>query len=133
MSTVLAATATVLVPVPRMIPLNGTPAKGADGKVIYPYGVFSGSMGRGDQYALDATYGIRYGRVVVQTFGKTAEAAEDHMDKVVAELLDQTLTIAGFDASPCQLELDPVMTRDPDDAGVVGLTASFTFTATKES
>lgn len=128
MSTVLAAVATATASVPRLYPLGSVPAT-----PTYPYGVYSGSMGRGDGYSLDAIYGIRYGRIVVQTFGKVAAAAEDHMDKVVAALLDQTLTIAGFDPSPCLLELDPVMTRDPDDMGVVGLTASFTFTATKES
>lgn len=128
MSTVLAAVATATASVPRLYPLGSVPAS-----PTYPYGVYSGSMGRGDGYSLDATYGVRYGRIVVQTFGKVGAAAEDHMDKVVAALLDRTLTIAGFNPSPCLLELDPVMTRDPDDTGVVGLTASFTFTATKES
>lgn len=128
MSTVLAAVATATAGVARLYPLGSVPAT-----PTYPYGVYSGSIGRGDGYSLDATYGVRYGLIVVQTFGKVGAAAEDWMDRVTAALLDQTLTIAGLDASPCQLELDPVMTRDPDDAGVVGLTASFTFTATKES
>jgi hypothetical protein len=127
-STVLDAVATATAAVSRLYPLGSVPVT-----PTYPYGVYSGAMGRGDGYSLDATYGLRSGRVVVQTFGKTAAAAEDWMDRVTAALLDQTLTIAGYDASPCLLELDPVATRDPDDTGVIGMTASFTFTATKEA
>ena len=128
MSTVIEAVAAATAGVARLYELGKVPAAPS-----YPYGVYSGSLGRGDVYGLDATYGLRFGRIVVQTFGTSATPAEAHMDKVVAALLDRTLTIAGYDPTPCQLELDPVMTRDPDDSGVVGLTASFTFTATKEA
>lgn len=121
------AVATAAVSVPRLYRLNAVPAT-----PTYPYGSFSASLGRGDAYTLDVVHGMRHGRVVIQTFGKTADSALDHMDKVIAALLDVVLTISGWSATPCQIDLDPSVVRDPDNAGVVGVTAVLSFTATKE-
>lgn len=123
----MTAVATATAAVPRLQPLNGVVDK------TYPYGVYSATFGRGDAYTLDVSHGLRWGRVVIQTFGKTADSALTRMDEVVALLLDKRLTIAGYSAGPLVLELDPAVTRDPDDTGVVGVTATFTFTATKET
>lgn len=119
--------------VARLIPIGGTPAKGADGKVIYPYGVYSVTLGRGDSYTLNSRHGLRRGRVVAQTFGKTAEAALTHMDEITERLLDEPLLAEGYECTPCRLELDPAVVRDPDDQTVIGVTATFDFTATKET
>lgn len=123
MDAVAAATAAV----PRLYPVGGVPAT-----PTYPYGAYSALLGRGDAYTLDSVHGERWGRVTVQTFGKTAASALDHMDKVTAAVLDQALAIAGMRATPCRIELDPAVVRDPDAAGVIGVTSTFTFTATKE-
>ena len=133
MSTVVDAVAAATAEVPRIAPINSPRSTDENGKVLYPYGVFSGALGRGDVYTLDSVHGIRHGRVVLQTFGRTADSAEELMNRTIAKLLDRTLELAGFRATPCRLELDPLMTRDPDDAGVVGLTATLSFTATKET
>jgi hypothetical protein len=127
MTALMDAVATATAPVPRLYPLNGVPANPA-----YPYGVYSAALGRGDAYTLDVSHGLRWGRVTVQTFGRTADAALDHMDKVIAAVLDKRLSITGYGSGPLVSELDPAVTRDPDDTGVVGVTAAFTFTATKE-
>lgn len=121
------AVATATAGVARLYPLNEVPAT-----PTYPYGVYSAVLGRGDVYTLDANHSLRWGRVTVQTFGKTANSALDKADAVVAALLDRTLTVAGYDCGPCVLELDPAIVRDPDTTGVVAATTTFTFVATKE-
>lgn len=128
MTATMDAVATATADVSRLYKLNDVPPS-----PTYPYGSFSASLGRGDAYTLDVAHGMRHGRVIVQTFGKTAEAAIDLMDQVVGQLLDVSLVIVGYEATPCSLELDPAVVRDPDDRGVVGVTAVFAFTATKES
>jgi hypothetical protein len=122
----MTAVATATAAAPRLQPLNGVTNK------TYPYGVYSATFGRGDAYTLDVSHGLRWGRVVVQTFGKTADSALDLMDKVTTALLDKRLAITGYSCGPLVLEVDPAIVRDPDDTGVVGVTATFTFTATKE-
>lgn len=124
----MTAVATATAAVPRLYPLNGTPTTPE-----YPYGVHSATFGRPYAYALDSAARARHGRVTVQTFGRTANSALDHMDKVIAALLDVRLVIAGWRVSPLRIELDPHVGRDPDDAGVVGVTATLAFTATKET
>lgn len=127
MTALMDAVATATAAVPRLYALNSVPAS-----PTYPYGSYSAVLGRGDTYTLEANYGVRWGRVTVQTFGRTADSALDLMDKVVAALLDKRLTIVGYNGGPLVADLDPAVTRDPDDTGVVGVTAAFTFTATKE-
>lgn len=123
MDAVAAATATV----PRTQPLNGITDK------TYPYSSYSATLGRGDTYTLDSREGIRWGRVVVQTFGKTATSALATAEKVRAALVGTALDITGYSATPLRSELDPTVARDPDDSGVVGVTATYIFTATKEA
>ena len=113
--------------VPRLYPLNGVPT-GPD----YPYGTYSAILGRGDTYTL-STEGIRWGRVVVQTFAHTAEKALELAETVRTALVGTALDITGWSTTPCRAELDPNAVRDPDDQGVVGVTATYTFTATKEA
>lgn len=112
----------------RLYALNSAPASPQ-----YPYGVYSATLGRGDVYMNDGGHGIRWGRVTVQTFGKTADSALTLMEAVAAALMGRVLDLADYDATPIRLELDPVTQRDPDDNGVVGVTAAFTFTATEET
>lgn len=123
MDAVTAATNTV----PRLYPVGGVPTS-----PIYPYGVLSAVLGHSDGYSLDARHLVRHGRVVAQTFGRTADSALDHMDKITARLLDKTLAATGLQCTPCRAELDPAVVRDPDAAGVIGVTATFAFTAIEE-
>lgn len=124
MGAVAAATASVS----RLYGLNSVPAS-----PTYPYGTYSASLGRGDVYMLDADEGIRHGRVVVQTFGKTATSALDWAERVRTALVGKSLDITGYVTTTLRAELDPTVVRDPDDSGVVGVTATYTFTATKEA
>jgi hypothetical protein len=118
------AVATATAAVQRLYRLNSVPAS-----PVYPYGSFSASMGRGGAYTLDGDEGLRWGRVVVQTFGRTADSAVDHAEQIRAALAGTRLTLSGFETTACRAELDPAVTRDPDDSGVVGVTTTYTFTA----
>jgi hypothetical protein len=128
MTDTMAAVAAATASVPRLYALNDAPSK-----PTYPYGAYSASLGRGDSHTLDSAEGVRWGRVVVQTFGHTATAALDLAETARAALVGTSLDITGYDASPLRAELDPAVRRDPDDYGVVGVTATYTFTVTKES
>lgn len=119
------AVATATVSVPRLYQLNSVPAS-----PVYPYGSYFAMFGRGDTYTLDARYGVRWGRLVFQSFGRTADSATTHAEAIIAALLDVRLSPTGYVCGPCRLELDPAVTRDPDDTGVVGVTTTLTFTAT---
>lgn len=127
MTALMTAVATATAAVPRLYALNGVPAN-----PTYPYGTYSATFGRGDTYRSDGTEGLRWGRIIFQTFGHTATAAIDHADDVRAALVGQVLTVGGVPIGPITSELDPAVTRDPDDTGVVGVTTTFTFTATEE-
>lgn len=128
MTDVLDAVATATAAVSRLYPLGSVPSG-----PTYPYGSYTAALGRADAYTLNVSHGMRHGRVIVQTFGRTAESALARMDDVVAALLDQTLTIGARMSTPLAIELDPAIVRDPDDNGVIGVTATFTFTVSKES
>lgn len=117
------AVATATAAVPRLYRLNAVPTA-----PTYPYGSWSALLGRGDAYLLDASEGIRHGRIVVQTFGRTADSAIDHAEKVRDALIGTRLMVDGEPLGPLLAELDPIATRDPDDAGVVGVTTTYTFT-----
>lgn len=125
MTDVLGAVAEATAGLPRLYPLGGVP-KLPD----YPYGVYSASLGRGDSYTLDSREGLRWGRVVVQTFGKTAASALSLSEDIRAALVGVRLDITGYETTPCRVELDPQMLRDPDDNVVIGVPATYTFTAT---
>lgn len=124
MSIVMDAVATATAGVARFQPLGGVTDK------TYPYGVYSATLGRGDVPSLDGNEGIRWGQVVVQTFSRTASEALNLAEAVRADLVGIRLNITGYDATPCEQQLDPTVVRDPDDNGVVGVTQTFTFTAT---
>lgn len=127
----MAGATAALSAVPRLYAANAVPLK-----PTYPYGSFAASFGRPGEYAtLDVRHQMRWGRVVVQCFGRTVDSVTDLMNQVVDALLDQRLSIAGWrDETPCGIELDPTTpTRDPDDAGVLTSTATLTFTAIKEA
>lgn len=109
----------------RMYPIGSVPAS-----PIYPYASYSATFGRGDAFTHDGAEGIRWGRIVVQTFGKTVDAAIDHAEKFRAGLVGQFLTVTGWSSvGPVTSELDPIADRDPDANGVVGVTTTLTFTA----
>lgn len=125
MTDAMGAVATATEDVDRLQPINGVQDK------TYPYGVYSATLGRGDSYGLDSSEGVRWGRVVVQTFGRTGTSALAKAEEVRAALVGLRLDIDGYETTPVRAELDPVVTRDPDDAGVVNVTATYTFTATQ--
>lgn len=119
------AVATATADVARLYPLGGVPASPS-----YPYGVYSASLGRGDVTGLDGLEGIRWGQVVLQTFGRTADSALSLGEQVRSHLVGKRLVITGYETTPCEQGLDPSVIRDPDDAGVIDVTQTFTFTAT---
>jgi hypothetical protein len=128
MTTLMGAVATATAAVPRLYPLGSVPAS-----PVYPYCSYSAAFGRGDTFTNDGAEGIRWGRIVVQSFGKTADAAIDHAEKFRAALVGQFLTVTGWSSvGPITSELDPAVDRDPDANGVVSLATTLTFTATKE-
>lgn len=122
MGAVAAATASV----PRLYALNSVPSSPS-----YPYGVYSATLGRGDSYTLDGREGLRHGRVVVQTFARTGGAAVALAENVRAALVGSRLAITGYECTPLRAELDPTVVRDPDDNGIVAMTATYTFAATR--
>lgn len=112
----------------RLYSTNSVPAR-----PTYPYVVFSVIDGRGDALTLDGSPGLRWGIVAVQCFSRTLDGASDAMGVVRDALEGRRLDAPGFDCTPLTLPIDPAINRDPDDDGVVGITAAFTFTATKEA
>lgn len=127
MTTAMEAVAAATAALPRLYGINSVPAA-----PTYPYGVFSATLGRGDTYTLDDNEGVRWGRIVSQFFGKTETSALARTEEFRALLVGIPLDITGYDTTAVRAELDPAVTRDSDDTGVVGVTATFTFTATKE-
>lgn len=122
------AVATATEDVARLYPLNEVPKN-----PTYPYGTYAASLGRGDTYLLDSTEGVRWGRVVVQTFGEDVNGALAKAEAARAALVGTALTVVGYRTTPLRSELDPQVVRDPDTRGVVGVTATYIFTATKEA
>lgn len=119
MTALMNAVATATTGVERLYPMNGVPAS-----PTYPYGSYSAALGGGDGYDLSSSHGLRTGEVVVQTFGKTVDAATDLMEQVVTALLDVRLP----NTTPLRASLDhAAINRDPDDNGVVTVTMPFTF------
>lgn len=120
-----AATAAVL----RRYPTNSVPPT-----PTYPYLVYSVAADRAEGYTLDSRHGFRFYRVILQSFGKPSLASALDIDaKATDGLLDQRLTVTGYDCGPCRLEVASAVVRDPDTTGVVGVTTTLTFTATKEA
>lgn len=129
MTTVMEAVAAAAADVARLYPMNGVPPS-----PTYPYVTYSASLGRGDVYLLDSSEGVRWGRVTCQAFGKTATSADAKYEEIRSALVGAALGITGYETTATRGELDPTpIGRDPDTAGVAGLTFTFTFTATKET
>ena len=99
----------------------------------YPYGAYSAVLGRGDSRTLDGAEGMRWGRIVIQTFGRTADAAIAKAEDARDALVGTRLAVTGYETTPVGGELDPSVVRDPADTGVVSVTQTLTFTATKEA
>jgi hypothetical protein len=123
----LGAVAAATASVSRLYPTNSVPAS-----PTYPYGSYSASLGRGDTFGLDESEGVRWGRIVAQTFGKTLASALAKAEEFRAAVVGVALDIDGYDATPIRSELDPAVVRDPDNAGIVAVTTTYTFTATEE-
>lgn len=101
----------------------------------YPYGVYAVALGTGATYTLEASHGVRRGRVTLQTFGRTADAALSLTEQVVGLLLDRRLTVPDWSTTPVRVQLEPAIVRqsDPENTGVIGVTTVLAFTATKET
>lgn len=117
------AVATATAGVARLYATGSVPAKPS-----YPYGSYSATLGEGATYLLDASEGLRRGRIVVQTFAHTANGALDWAEDVRASLVHARLDLPDGDCSPIVCELPPSVVRDPDDDGVVSVTTTYTFT-----
>ena len=131
MTTPLTATATALAGISRAYKINAVPAP-----PVYPYLVFSAVFTNPDSYTLDANYGVRWGRVTLQAFGRTLDSADAIHSEALDVLLDQSLNVTDWDCGPCGVGnggLIGAVVRDPDDNGVVGITTSLVFAATKET
>lgn len=123
----MTAVATATAAVPRVYAVNSVPAS-----PTYPYSSYSAAFGRGDTFTNDAAEGVRWGRIVSQHFGRTLASALAHAEQFRAALVGDRLTAGDVTTGPITAELDPAVTRDPDDNGVVGVTTTYTFTATEE-
>jgi hypothetical protein len=123
----LTAVGSTTASVARRYPTNSVPAT-----PTYPYLVYSVAGDRGDGYTLDSRHGFRWYRIILQSFGKTLASALETDGAAVGDLLDERLTVTGFDTRPTRMEIASAIVRDPDNQGVVGVTTTLTFTA-KES
>lgn len=128
MKPLLDATADALSPVLRAYQTNSVPAS-----PTYPYTAWSLAGDRPDAYTLDATHGLRFYRIISQSFGHTLASALDNDAKVTDALLDVALVATGYECTPCRIEVGSAVVRDPDNSGVVGVTTTLTFAATKEA
>lgn len=111
----------------RVYEINKVPAD-----PTYPYSVVKVVSRRPFGYTLDATHGLRDYEVTVASYGTTDDAVSDYDDAASDRLLDQTLTVAGFDCNPCQWVTSRKF-RDPDDRGVIDAVTVYEFSASKES
>ena len=128
MTTFLEAVDTATAAVLRRYPTNAVPPT-----PTYPYQVYSVAGDRAVAYTLDSRHGFRFYRIILQSFGKTLQSALSLDQLAVDGLLDRRLAVTGYQCGPCRLEVASAVVRDPDTTGVVGVTTTLTFTATKES
>lgn len=127
MKELLDATEAALSSVPRAQEMNAVLDK------TYPYTVWALAADRPDSYTLDSRHGLRFYRITTQSFGKTLTSALDNDTRVTDALLDQSLDATGYDCGPCRIQVGSAVVRDPDNAGVVGVTTTLLFTAIKEA
>lgn len=126
----LDAVADALAPLPRAYEMNAVPQK-----PVLPYTTYSVADDRPAGYSLDASHGFRFRRVTWQSFAKTLTGARANDALATDALLDRRLDVEGYECGPCAADqggLLGAVTRDPDGGGVIGVTSSLTFTATKE-
>lgn len=99
----------------------------------YPYQTVAVTADRALAYTLDANHGVRSYRIVVRSVGRSMTSASDLDERAITALLDKRLTAPGYDCDPCRQELGSALVRDPDDEGVLVITTTLTFNATKEA
>jgi hypothetical protein len=99
----------------------------------YPYQTVAVTSDRALAYTLDANHGVRSYRIVVRSVGRTVASAGDLDERAITTLLDKRLTASAYFCDPCRLELGSALVRDPDDEGVLVITTTLTFNATKEA
>jgi len=128
MTAIMAAVATSTAAIPRLYALGSVPAS-----PVYPYGSYQVMFGRPTGYRNDQRHTMRHARLVLQTFGRTTDAATDHLEKVITSLVDTRPVVAGYNCGPWRVEVDPIVFRDPDDHGVMTTTTTFTLVAAKET
>lgn len=128
MTTLLEAVGDATSVIVRRYPTNDVPPSPGD-----PYLVYSVAGDRAEGYTLDSRHGFRFYRIILQSFSTKLAAALDIDAKATDSLLDRRLAAAGYDCGPCRLEVASAVVRDPDTTGVVGVTTTLTFTATKEA
>lgn len=129
MTAFMDAVADLTADVPRLYPQGEVPDR-----PDYSYGVYVVTLGASLAYTLDITHGMRRGRVVLQTFGRTADGPVSLAERVVGHLLDRALPVDGWATTPLAIQLDPTIVRlsDPENTGVIDVTTVLSFTATKE-
>jgi hypothetical protein len=99
----------------------------------YPYQTVAVTSDRALAYTLDANHGVRSYRVVVRSMGRSMTSASDLDERAITALLDNRLSATGYACDPCRLELGSALVRDSDDEGVLVITTTLTFNATKEA
>jgi len=110
-------------PLARVYEPNKVPDKPA-----FPYGELSVAPYLPLVYTLDGGHGAHEYQIVFRAFARTAGAVNDYMTQALDLLLGAYLTADDGIYGPGRLELRPTIpTRDPDDNGVLGSIATFTF------
>lgn len=96
----------------------------------YPYAVVSATREGSAGAMLDSSHALGLHRVTVQVFAKTSARIAEMADLVDGALQDRRLIDAPT-CGPCDLQV-AALTRDPDDAGVLGHTSTYLFIVTRE-
>ena len=109
----------------RAYPQGGVPASPA-----YAYVVVTVARVTPGAYALAGGHGVVTWRLTTQTFGRTAAEVEA-VDALAFNALQDQQLLPRIECGPCSLQVSNA-SRDPDDAGVLGVTSSYLFTVTKE-
>lgn len=99
---------------------------------VTPYNVISCDSGMPENYRIIAQHGSRQFRVIVQSVGATVGECAFAIEKADAAFLDHALTVDGFDAAPCRLEIPGSPRRDQDAGGLMYALSTYTFTAVQE-
>ena len=99
------------------------------GTPVTPYLVASVGSGGSVDYRFTGESGSSGYRVAVQAVGKTTGEVGFAVEKSDAALLDKSLTVAGFDCTPCRAEASSAVIRDPDGGVYLTCTLTYTFTA----